>query len=277
MFSKKMVIIIGVIVLIAVNIIVLSVNSRRYTSFGLERVAISFISPFQELVTRTIRFAKDIWQQYFALVTVARENQILRDRLNQASEKSNLWHETELANVRLRNLLDFQKNMTELVVAAEVIGKDPSAWFKTVIIDKGKADGLTKGLPVVMPQGIAGQVIETANHYSKVMLIIDRNSAVDALVQRTRARGVIKGESTAQCRLDYVLRKKDVRVGDIVVSSGSDGVYPKGLRIGSVSEVIEHDGDIFHEVFITPFVDFEKLEEVLVVLDVQKHDYVSRK
>jgi rod shape-determining protein MreC len=272
-----MVLIIGVIVLIAVNIIVLSVNSRRYTSFGLERVAISFVSPFQELVTRTIRFAKEIWQHYFALVTVARQNQILKVELNQAAANNNQWHETELANVRLRNLLDFQKNIAKRIVAAEVIGKDPSAWFKTVIIDKGKADGLTKGLPVVMPQGIAGQVIETANHYSKVMLIIDRNSAVDALVQRTRARGIIKGESTDQCRLDYVLRKKDVRIGDVIVSSGSDGIYPKGLRIGRVSEVIEHDADIFHEVFITPFVDFEKLEEVLVVIDGQKHDFISRK
>ena len=272
-----MVLIVGVIVLIAVNIIVLSVNSRRYTSFGLERVAISFISPFQELVTRTIRFTKDIWFQYFALVTIARENRALRIQLNQAFEKSNLWHETELANARLRNLLDFQKNIAELVVPAEVIGKDPSAWFNTVIIDKGKTDGLTKGLPVVMPQGIAGQVVEAANHYSKVMLIIDRNSAVDALVQRTRARGVIKGESTDQCRLDYVLRKKDVRVGDIIVTSGLDGIYPKGLRIGIVSEVVDHDADIFHEVILTPFVDFEKLEEVLVVLDIQKHEFVSRK
>jgi rod shape-determining protein MreC len=277
MFSKKMVLIVGVIVLIAVNIIVLSVNSRRYTSFGLERVAISFISPFQELVTRSIRFTKDIWFQYFALVTIAKENRTLRTQLNRASEKSNLWRETDMANARLRNLLDFQKNIAELVVAAEVIGKDPSAWFKTVIIDKGKADGLIKGLPVVMPQGIAGQVIEVANHYSKVMLIIDRNSAVDALVQRTRARGVLKGKSTDQCRLDYVLRKKDVRVGDIVVSSGLDGIYPKGLRIGLVSEVVDHDADIFHEVILTPFVDFEKLEEVLVVLDIQKHEFVSRK
>ena len=277
MFSKKMVLIVGVIVLIAVNIIVLSVNSRRYTSFGLERVAISFISPFQELVTRSIRFTKDIWFQYFALVTIAKENRTLRTQLNRASENSNLWRETDMANARLRNLLDFQKNIAELVVAAEVIGKDPSAWFKTVIIDKGKADGLIKGLPVVMPQGIAGQVIEVANHYSKVMLIIDRNSAVDALVQRTRARGVLKGKSTDQCRLDYVLRKKDVRVGDIVVSSGLDGIYPKGLRIGLVSEVVDHDADIFHEVILTPFVDFEKLEEVLVVLDIQKHEFVSRK
>jgi rod shape-determining protein MreC len=119
-------------------------------------------------------------------------------------------------------------------------------------------------------------VIEVSKHYSKVMLITDRNSAVDALVQRTRARGVIKGESTDRCRLDYVLRKNDVRIGDTIVSSGLDGVYPKGLRIGQVSEVIEHDGDIFHEIIITPFVDFEKLEEVLVVLEIQKHDFASR-
>ena len=268
--------IIGIIALIAVNIVVLSLNSRRSTTFGLERIAISFIAPFQELVTRTIRFARDIWQDYFYLVTVTRQNRVLNTQLNRAIQMSNQWHETELANTRLRNLLDFQKTINERLVAAEVIGKDPSAWFKTVIIDKGRNESISKGLPVVMPQGIAGQVIEVSKHYSKVMLIIDRNSAVDALVQRTRARGIIKGESTDRCRLEYVLRKNDIRIGDTVVSSGLDGVYPKGLRIGRVAEVIEHDGDIFHEVIITPFVDFEKLEEVLVVLEAQKHDFASR-
>jgi rod shape-determining protein MreC len=276
MFSRKMVLIVGVIVLMAVNIIVLSVNSRRYTTFGLERFAISFISPFQELVTRTMRFTRDIWHQYFYLVSVTRQNQLLGTQLNQAFEVNNQWRETELANTRLRNLLGFEQTIAEMAVAAAVIGKDPSAWFKTVIIDKGRADGLTTSLPVVMPQGIAGQVIEVSNHYSKVMLVIDRNSAVDALVQRTRARGVIKGDSTDRCRLEFVLRKSDVRVGDTVVSSGLDGVYPKGLRIGFVSEVIEHDADIFHEVIVTPFVDFEKLEEVLVALAIRKHDMASR-
>jgi len=271
-----MVLIVGVIVLIAVNVIVLSASSKRFTAFGLERLAISFIAPFQELVTRAIRFSSDIWQHYFYLINVTKQNQVLSTQLNKATEAYNQWHETELANTRLRNLLDFQKTIRERIVAAEVIGKDPSAWFKTVIIDKGKADGLIKGLPVVISQGIAGQVIEVSKHYSKVMLIIDRNSAVDALVQSSRARGVIKGESTDRCRLDYVLRKNDVRIGDTIVSSGLDGVYPKGLRIGHVSEVIEHDADIFHEVIITPFVDFEKLEEVLVILSTQKHDFTSR-
>ena len=271
-----MVLIVGFIVLIAVNIIGLSVTSRRSTTSGIERIAIFAIAPFQELVTRSLRFARDVWHQYFYLVTVARENHMLTQQLSEAVENKNQWLETELANTRLRDLINFQRNISERVVAAEVIGKDPSTWFKTVIIDKGETDGLTRGLPVVIPQGIAGQVIEVSSHYSKVMLIVDSNSAVDALVQRTRARGIIKGESTDQCRLDYLLRKNDVRIGDTIVSSGLDGVYPKGLRIGIVSNVVDHDADIFHDVIVTPFVDFEKLEEVLVILEIQKHDLARK-
>jgi rod shape-determining protein MreC len=108
-------------------------------------------------------------------------------------------------------------------------------------------------------------------------LIIDRNCAVDAIVQRSRARGVIKGESTDKCRLDYVLHKYDVRKGDTVVSSGLDGVYPKGLLIGQVSDISNNTANIFQEVTITPFIDFEKLEEVLVVLDLKSHDFASRR
>ena len=266
MFSKKMVLIVGGIVLITVNVILLSVTSKSQSTSGFGRVGLSFVAPFQELVTRSARFARGIWEHYFFLVSVYQENEELKKSLNDAIEKNNQWNELKLANNRLRNLLSFQKSLTNRVVAAEVIGKDPSVWFKTLIIDKGKADGLQKGLPVVLPQGIAGQVIEVSDRYSKVMLIIDRNSAVDALVQRSRARGIIKGASADQCRFEFVLRKNDVQVGDTVVASGFDGVYPKGLRIGHVSDLSERSSDIFYEITVTPFVDFEKLEEVLVIL-----------
>jgi rod shape-determining protein MreC len=266
MFSKKMVLIVGGVVLITVNVILLSVTSKSQSTSGFGRVGLSFVAPFQELVTRSVRFAREIWEHYFFLVSVYQENEELKKSLNDAIEKNNQWNELKLANDRLRNLLSFQKSLTNRVVAAEVIGKDPSVWFKTVIIDKGKADGLQKGLPVVLPQGIAGQVIEASGRYSKVMLIIDRNSAVDALVQRSRARGIIKGASADQCRFEFVLRKNDVQVGDTVVTSGFDGVYPKGLRIGHVSDLSERSSDIFYEITVTPFVDFEKLEEVLVIL-----------
>ena len=269
MFSKKMFLIVGVIILITVNIILLSFSSKSQSTFGLGRVGLLLVSPFQELVTRSIRFARDIWEHYFFLVSVAHENENLKKSLNQFVAKSNQWHEIDLANARLRNLLNFQKAPTNKVVAAEVIGKDPSGWFKTIIIDKGKSDGLKKGLSVVLPTGIVGQVIETTSHYSKVMLVIDRNSAVDALVQRSRARGIIKGESADQCRFEFVLRKHDVQIGDTVIASGLDGVYPKGLRIGRVADISQRNADIFYEIAVAPFVDYEKLEEVLVIIPPQ--------
>ena len=276
MFSKKMVLIVGGIVLIAVNVILLSITSKSQSTFGLGRVGISFVAPFQELITRSVRFTRGIWGHYFLLVSVAHENETLKKSLNQFVEKNNERHEIELANARLRNLLNFQKAPTHRVVAAEVIGKAPSGWFKTVIIDKGKSDGLQKGQPVVLPTGIAGQVIEVSGHYAKVMLIIDRNSAVDALVQRSRARGIIKGASADQCRFEFVLRKHDVQIGDIVIASGLDGVYPKGLRIGRVSDLSERSSDIFYEITVTPFVDYEKLEEVLVILNPKIQAFASQ-
>ena len=266
MFSKKMVLIVGGIVLITVNVILLSITSKSRSTLGVGRVGLSFVAPFQEIVSRSVRFARGVWKHYFLLVSVAQENEILKKMLNESIGNNNQWHEIELANTRLRNLLDFQKTPNNQVLAAEVIGKDPSGWFKTVIIDKGKAEGLQKGLPVVLPQGVVGQVIEVSSHYSKVMLIIDRNSAVDALVQRSRARGIIKGSSADQCRFEFVLRKHDVQIGDTVIASGLDGVYPKGLLIGRVSDLGGRKSDIFYDIAVAPFVDYETLEEVLVIL-----------
>jgi len=275
MFSKKMVIIVGAVALIVVNIIILSVNSSQYSSYGSGRSAIFFIAPFQKIVTQSVQFLKNIWGHYFFLVSVAKENDNLKKTINHAIDKNNKYREIEISNFRLRNLLNFRKTMTNQVLVAEVIGQDPSPWFKTITIDKGKSDGVEKGLPVVVPEGIVGQIIDISCNYSKVLLIIDQNSAVDALVQRTRARGLIKGQSDGRCLSKYVLRKHDIKVGDTVVSSGLDGVFPKGLRVGSVTEIVRRNSGIFQEVTVMPYVDFEKLEEVLVVLDSPKHDFVS--
>ena len=267
--------IVGVIVLIAVNIILLSVSNRRYQSFAPGRIAISLIAPFQEAVSRSIRFVKDIWIHYFFLIETAKENDNYKNALRHSVEKNNLYKELNLSNARLRSLLDFQKTITSKVIAAEVIGKDPSPWFKTIMINKGKDDGVKKGSAVVSPEGIVGQVAAVSAHNSKVLLIIDPNSAVDALVQRSRARGIIKGEFANRCVFNYVLRKKEIKVGDTVVSSGLDGVFLKGLPVGQVSDVVKPNSGIFQEVTVIPCVDFEKLEEVLIVLNPEKHNFQS--
>jgi len=274
MFSKKMVMIVGVIVLIAVNIILLSVFNRHYISYyRFGRIATSLIAPFQKASTSSIRFVRDIWRHYFIMVNAAKENDNYQKALNKAFENNIQLRELKLSNSRLRNLLNFEKKITDRVLSAEVIGKDPSPWFKTVLIDKGKNDGVETGMAVVVPKGIAGQVTDVSANYSKVLLIIDHNSAVDALVQNDRARGIIKGGMAGQCLFKYVLRKHDIEIGDIVVSSGLDGVFPKGLAVGYVSTVFKPKSGIFQEVTVTPYVDFEKLEEVLIVLNPKKKEF----
>jgi rod shape-determining protein MreC len=267
MFSKKTVLILAGILLITVNLILLAVATRRPAASGLGRTMIAFVAPFQELATRVVKTVQDSWWRYFFLVSVSQENQRLLQALGESRQKIIQQHELELENQRLRELLNFKRSLPASAIAAEIIGKDPSAWFKTVIIDKGSAHGLRRGLPAVNSLGVVGQIIEVSSHQARLMLIIDRNSGADALVQRTRARGVVKGTSQAECYLDYVLHADDVRVGDLVVSSGFDGVFPKGLLIGTVTAVDFKGGDFFKDVQITPAVDFDKLEEVLVILE----------
>jgi rod shape-determining protein MreC len=275
MFSKKMLVIVGVVTLITVSMVVLYVSSSRYPSHGLGRIALFFVAPFQEAVTDSIRFARGVWKNYFSIVATAEENVGLKEALKQEIGRNSQWREIELSNIRLRKLLEFKTMIASRSIPAEVVGKDPSSWYKAIIINKGSADGVQKGLPVVVPEGIAGQVTDVSSRYSKVMLIIDRNSAVDALVQETRARGLIKGESTGQCLFKYVLRKETVNVGDKIVASGLDGVFPKGLQIGDVTGVVRRASGIFQEVTVTPYVDFEKLEEVLVILTPPKPDFAN--
>ena len=262
-----MVTVIVVFVFIAANIVALSVSSRRYSPHGLGRIAIFFVAPFQNVVADAIKLVRDTWNNYFILISVAKENDRLSKALDAAIYQNSQFKEVELSNVRLRRLLDFQKNNPGNFISAEVVGRDPSPWFKTIIIDKGSAEKVVKGVPVVIPEGIAGQVIDVSSHYSKVLLINDRNSSVDVLVQRIRARGVIKGDSVDQCHLKYVLRKHDIQVGDVVISSGLDGVFPKGLNVGYVSGLVKRNSGMFQEVTVTPYADFEKLEEVLVMIN----------
>jgi len=262
----------SIIFLIAVNILLLFVSgsSRKEGdySYSIKHIAITLVSPFQEVAANIILSVKNIWKHYFFLVSVAEKNDLLQKELRFFIEKENRCKEIAASNQRLRSFLKFRKIPDIQLLPAEVIGKDPSPWFKSIIIDKGKAEGMKKGLPVVIPEGIAGLITDVSNHHSKILLIVDRNCAIDALSQGTRARGMIKGNGFNQCFFKYVLRKHDIKTGDIIVSSGLDSVFPKGFRIGEVSDISQKNSDaIFQEITVTPYVDFEKLEEVFVVLN----------
>ena len=267
MLSKRTVILSFVIALIAVSVVLVSITDRKQVTYGPGRIAVPLIAPFQKAITVAVNSAQAVWRRYFYLVSVSEENERLRQSLSLSLQKNNELREVSLANNRLRQLLKFKETLIPSFLPAEIISNDPSPWFRSVMIDKGSLHGVKEGMPVVVPEGVAGLVTDISYRYAKVLLLIDRNSAVDALIQKNRARGVIKGGAPDGCYLQYVLRRHEVAVGETVITSGLDGVFPKGLRIGSVSSVIKQNAGMFQEITVVPYVDFEDLEEVLVLLN----------
>lgn len=258
--------VIGGIVLVAANLLVIAAASRRSVSALPLGVFLEIAAPVQALATRALGAVRASWEEYVAAGDAVRENRELRRRLEELSARETERRELEIENRRLKELLAFKATLPGEAVAARVIARDPAAWFKTVVLDKGEEDGIRKGLPAVTARGAVGQILDASPRRARLLLLIDYNSAADALVQRSRARGVLKGTSGAECLLDYLQHADDVQPGDAVITSGFDGVYPKGLLLGKVSAVDFQGSDVFKEVRVTPAVDFDKLEEVLVIV-----------
>ena len=268
MFSRKMFILIGVALFIAVNFTVITMTSRQSLPVSsIERLAISITSPFQLLVTKTIGFTQSVWRTYFMAVLAVKENIELKERLSRAMDIKNRYEEMEQENSRLKKFVNFTSSVPGIYVAGQVIARDPSPWFKTIVIDKGEQDGVIKGAPVLVSEGIVGQIIKVASGYSRVLLITDRNSAVDALVQNTRVRGMVKGNNQNKCNFVYTSRTDEIKAGEMIVSSGLDQVFPKGLKIGSILKIKKTHSQLFQDITIETSVDFDKLEEVLVFIN----------
>jgi len=265
MFSQKLLIFVGLALFIAINFTVITMSSRELLPVSnIERVFISITSPVQRAVSETSYFIQNIWDTYFMSVIAVKENVELKKQLGKVTEIKNRYEELELENIRLKKFVNFTDQVPAIYVAAQIIARDPSPWFKTIIIDKGAKEGLVKGSPVLVSEGIVGKIIKVANNYSRVLLITDRNSAVDALVQKSRVRGIVKGNNEDNCSFVYALRKDEVKEGEMIVSSGLDQVFPKGLKIGRVLKVAKAHSQLFQDITIETSVDFDKIEEVLV-------------
>ncbi|SLM28963.1 MreC [Desulfamplus magnetovallimortis] len=271
MFSRTTALMIGVVLFITATFTVLTVSSRDILSGnGAQRLAVSIVAPFQMLVSTTCSWCVNVWSVYFATANMAIENIELRKKLALAVAAQNRCRELELENSRLRRFMDFSRQSENPLIAAKVVGRDPSPWSKTLMIDKGRRDGLSKGLPVLVSDGVVGQISDVFGSYARVLLVTDRNSAVDALVQSSRARGIVQGNNSDECIFKYALRKDRIVPGDLIVSSGFDQVFSKGMRIGTVVDVKKENSELFQTIYLKTFVDFDKLEEVLVSIENRK-------
>ena len=229
----------------------------------LGRFFLELMAPLQRSTAAVDRAVVSVWRSAIELVGARNENVVLRVRVQQLEQEMDRRSELDIENARLRGLLDFRRTLQGDVLTARIIGRDATGLARTLVIDRGEADGVVKGAAALAPQGVVGQIFLASRHAARILLISDHNSGVDAVVERTRARGIVQG-TVDGCGLKYVKRTEDVQVGDTVVTSGLDGIFPKGLPVGTVVSVDKRGQGLFQSAEVTPRVDFDRLEEVLV-------------
>jgi rod shape-determining protein MreC len=231
----------------------------------LEAVTFGTFAEVQRAATGALSSVRRMWSGYLGLRGVKAENDTLRQEL--AAAQIEIQQQRALAD-RTRSLsalLELRDRSQLTTVAAEVIAGAATPDFRTLTIDKGRTAGFATDMAVLAPAGVVGRVVVPSRNASKVQLLIDRNAAAGALIERSRAQGIVMGGGDDRLRMEYVAEVADVVVGDLVVTSGIDGIYPKGFVIGQV-EAVEKQGVTYKRIVVKPAVDFSSLEEVLVVL-----------
>ena len=257
----------GYLFLVAVVVQVLMISAQVNSKTGvpvLEAITFGIFSEVQRALSAGVTGVRHGWSGYVGLRQVKVENDDLKRQL--AATQVALQEQRALADRTrgLEQLLELRSHVALTTVAAEIIAAAATPDFRTVTLDKGTSDGLRKDLAVIASAGVVGRVVVPSVRSATVQLLIDRNAAAGALVERSRAQGVIVGED-GQLRMDYVTDAADVVVGDRVVTSGIDGIYPKGFVIGRV-EAVEKNGGAYKRITVKPAVDFSSLEEVLIVV-----------
>lgn len=254
----------GIGILVALLFFSLNVPHNREANI-IERSVLSITSPLLLPVSMASTFVEDIWDNYIQLVGTNRENLRLREDIRKLNQRVLEENEALLANQRLEKLLDIKKSVQAPTIAATIIGEDVTSWFRTLVINRGSSSGIREGMAVISADGVVGQTVKVSPSTSRVLLLTDHTSGIAATIQRSRARGVVKGKGEMLCTLEFTTREEDVKVGDMVITSGIGGVFLKGHIIGEVTMVKRGEYGIFQSVSIRPTVNISHLEEVLVV------------
>ena len=244
-------------------------NSREEKDRNvLDRAVVTVTAPFQSVVTWMTSGVKHVWYGYFYFVGLHDSYvALLRENEDQRSLIAATW-ETDGENDRLRKMLAFEKETPGKLTAASVIGADSASFAKSMRINRGSRNGIGRNMAVITPSGVIGRVTEVSAFYADVQLITDSRSAVPVRVQRTRAQGVLEGLGQGLCHLKYVSRAEDVQAGDVVVTSGLGGIFPRGLVVGTVVSVDKKEFGVLQDVQVAPAADFQRLpEEVLVATE----------
>jgi rod shape-determining protein MreC len=267
--SRRSPYLLGALVLAHLLIISWQVQTEGKLSL-LERGVLTVVSPFQRGFAATLRGGGSAFRRYVDLRGAEEENERLRERLRtleaQAREQEVLAQQAQ----RLREVLGLRQTLPRETVAADVIAGEGTPWASTILVNKGSLDGVTLNAAVTIPSGVIGRVIAVGAHAAKIQLIVDRESGVGVQLERSRTVGVLEGLTTeaavesGELPMRFVPALADVQVGDTVVTSGLDQIYPKGLVVGRVSRVLPASG-LMKEVFVALSARLHEMEEVLII------------
>lgn len=246
------------VILSAAILVILSSSAARLIRINLSDTS----TPLLKTVHSFLGFLENI----APFAALREENRILRDRLDLLTRMAEETQAINDENARLRNLLDFRKIIPYTSMPAQVIGRDPSNWSNSLIIDKGSANGIKQNMAVMSTRGIVGRIVEIGKYSSKVLLITDPNLKVGALIRRNRQGGVMVGRPGDRCKIIYIALDSDAKAGDKVITAGFGGVFPKGILVGEIEKVGKEEGRLYKYAIVKPSQDLSKLEEVLCII-----------
>ena len=254
------------IILIIVTIFIMTIDYHGESYFEwAEGLILKTFYP----VNRGISILSDNIKNYIRTIAefkkAEEKNNMLSEKTEILLQENAILKEKLIAYDRLKKLLELRESFSFQMIPAMVISREPGNWFNSIIIDKGSKDGVQKNMAIATYSGLVGKVVSVDSCSSKVLLILDQRSAVGSMIQRSRDIGVMKGSAKNYCYMEYLSRDADIKIGDLVITSGLGSIFPKGITMGKVIEIKKDSHALFQEVLIKPEVDFTKLEEVFVV------------
>jgi len=257
--------------LLLLSLFLMSASLRhRELASGGASILSAVLSPFERLYEGGLKGVRGVWSRYLYLIAVEDERRDLANRLKALEAQNSQYVELKTENDRLRTLLNYQETKKVKGITATVTSRDASNWAESISVDRGESDGIKVGQAVVDGNAVVGQVIATSGSSAKIQLLTDNVSSIDALVQTSRAQGTIEGSLQPLVNLKYVSRESVVNIGDRVIASGLDGVYPKGALVGVVIRVERDSSGMFQSIDIEPSADVRRLETVLILSEVGK-------
>lgn len=253
-------------------VLVLAVYGLSQKRFDLEemtlfqRLVVEVVAPVQKGLTQSRLELNNLVNNYVRIVNTSKENEFLRQKIERLESDLFQMEEIRRENFRLKQMLNYSEDIGQEKILAQVIGWDSANQFKVLRLNRGSNDGIKLMSPVITHLGLVGYIYRIGANYADVLTILDPNNRVDALSERTRTHGIVEGVFNYRCALKYVSRTEPIEVGDKLMTAGVGGIYPKGIKVGMITDIDRETSGMTLGVEITPSVDFRKLEEVIVIL-----------